>query len=47
MAIELLPTADNSERIAELQRKLKAREGMKGYERNCAELKAEIERLRS
>lgn len=35
----------NQLRIAELQRKLAARRGRNGYEANCREIQAEIDRL--
>lgn len=36
---------DNTDRIAELKRKLKARSRAKGYTNNCAAIEAEIARL--
>lgn len=47
MAINLLPSADRAERIEKLERLLKSREGKLGYQQNVADLRAEIERLRS
>jgi hypothetical protein len=34
-----------SERLLKLRAKLQARENVAGYEKNCEEIKAEIERL--
>jgi hypothetical protein len=34
-----------SERVASLRKKLKARTGVPGYEKNCEAIQAEIDRL--
>lgn len=38
--------ASDMDRIAELERKLKARKGRKGYDDNVREIEAEIARLK-
>lgn len=39
--------ASRKDRIAELERKLAARKGLKEYEKNCADIEREILRLKA
>lgn len=44
---KLCHVIDRMSRIEQLKRKLEARTGVPGYERNCEAIRAEIERLAS